>query len=90
MDEIASGVYLCRVCKTTKTTAFAAPVIRSAISSSSSVLFVGSFLLLLLATVLFDAFPNLEIPLTWTALYSLYLVYFGLAFANFRRKVFNG
>ena len=82
------GTWFCNVCKTTKRSVQSAPVlmVRSGISK---VLFVGAFSLLLLATVLFDAFPTLEMPLTWTMLYSLYLIYFGLAFAQFRRKAFG-
>lgn len=88
MEEVASGMFLCRVCKTTKATQMAAPFLRVGMSGRGSILFVGSFLLLLLSTVLFDAYPALQAPITWTMLYSLYLVYFGLAFANFRRKLY--
>ena len=76
--EVRENGYFCPVCKSS----------RAKRSGISSVLFIGGFTLLLLATVIFTAYPALEIPLTWTALYSLYLVYFGLAFANFRRKVY--
>ena len=83
----SDGTFFCRVCGTTKRATMAAPVmlVRSGVSR---VIYIGGFMLLLLASVLFDAFPQLEMPLTWTALYSLYLIYFGLAFVNLRRKVY--
>ena len=83
----SDGTFFCRFCGTTRRAATAAPVlmVRSGLSQA---LYIGGFMLLLLATVLFTAFPELEVPLTWTALYSLYLVWFGLSFANLRRKVY--
>jgi hypothetical protein len=84
----SDGTFFCRVCGTTKRATMAAPVmlIRSGVSR---VLYVGGIMLLLLANVLFDAFPVIEMPLTWTMLYSLYLVYFGLAFVQLRRKAYG-
>ena len=85
--KLEGSVYHCDVCNSTRISPMAAPVltVRSGISQA---LYIGGFMLLLLATVVFTAFPELEISLTWTALYSLYLVYFGLAFANFRRHIY--
>ena len=83
--EVRENGYFCPVCKTSRASDIERGVKRSGLSS---VVFVGGFMLLLLATTLFTAFPQLEVPLTWTSLYSLYLVYFGLAFANFRRKLY--
>jgi hypothetical protein len=82
------GVAYCAVCGTTKVTKAAPPVllVRSGVSS---ILFVGTFMLLLLSTVIFDAYPALDNYATFTAVYSLMLVYFGLAFAQFRRKVYG-
>ena len=87
MDLSSEGVYVCNVCGTTKASRYAPPVllVRSGVSS---ILFGGTFMLLLLATVIFDAYPALDNYATFTAVYSLMLVYFGLAFANFRRKVY--
>ena len=87
MDEVAPGVFSCGFCHTTKSTVMAAPVlmVRSGITST---LYMGGFVLLLLASILFTAFPEFQVSLTWTMLYSLYLVYFGLAFANFRRHIY--
>ena len=89
MQEVEPGIFLCEVCKTTKASAMAAPVmmVRSGLSGP---LFKGGYMLLLLATMLFTAFPQLEVSLTWTMLFCFYLVYFGLAFANFRRALYVG
>ena len=93
MQEVAQGVYLCQVCKTTKCTTHAAPVmsragISSLMESLKGILYIGGFTLLLLATMLFSAYPRLEAPVTWLAILALYGAYFGLAMANFRRKLF--
>ena len=87
MEEVHPGLFLCNVCKTTRASDMAAPVLRAGLSGYDSILLVGSFLLLLLGTVVWDAYPALEIPLTWTALFSMYLVYFGLAFSNLKARV---
>ncbi|MDE1824358.1 MAG: hypothetical protein KGH74_03595 [Candidatus Micrarchaeota archaeon] len=87
MELSDQGVFVCNICGTTKVSRVALPVllVRSGISG---ILFVGGFMLLLLATVMFSAFPEFEVTLTWSLLYSLYLVYFGLAFVNFKRKLY--
>ena len=94
MNEVAEGVHVCPVCKTTKCTTHASPVLMSRagigglMESLKGILYIGGFTLLLLATMLFSAYPRLEAPVTWLAILALYGAYFGLAMANFRRKLF--
>ena len=82
--EVMPNGYFCSVCKTFRPTSFE----RGMRPALSKIIFIEGFTLLLFATVVFTAFPQLEVQLTWTLLSSLYLVYFGLAVLNLRKNLY--